>query len=73
MEFLIVKGGNPLQGQIKAAGAKNAITKIAPRSSIMASAINKIFKPTGTRFPNKEQTPKEKAISVAVGIPQPFK
>ncbi|MEI8301248.1 MAG: UDP-N-acetylglucosamine 1-carboxyvinyltransferase [Chlamydiota bacterium] len=28
MEFLIVKGGNPLQGQIKAAGAKNAITKM---------------------------------------------
>ena len=45
---------------------------MAPRSSIIASAINNIFKLNGTRFPNKEAIPKENAISVAVGIPQPL-
>src|SRR2546422_3339138 len=28
MDLLKIKGGKPLQGQIKAAGAKNAITKL---------------------------------------------
>ena len=44
---------------------------MAPRSSIMANAIKNIFKLVGTLFPNKEAIPKEKAISVAVGIPHP--
>ena len=44
---------------------------MAPRSSIIASAIKNIFRPVGTLFPNKEAMPNENAISVAVGIPQP--
>ena len=46
---------------------------IAPRSSIIARAVKKTFKDIGTRFPNNDKTPKEKAISVAEGIAQPFK
>ena len=45
---------------------------IAPKSSIIASAVKKTFKEIGTLFPNKDKTPKEKAISVAEGIAQPF-
>ena len=46
---------------------------IAPKSSIIANAVKKTFKETGTLFPNKDKTPKEKAISVAEGIAQPFR
>ena len=46
---------------------------IAPKSSIIAKAVKKTFNDSGTLFPNKERTPKEKAISVAEGIAQPFK
>ena len=28
MDILKIKGGNPLQGSVKAAGAKNAVTKL---------------------------------------------
>ena len=45
---------------------------IAPRSSIIAKAIKKIFNDIGTREPNKDNTPIEKAISVAEGIAHPF-
>lgn len=34
MDYLSIKGGKPLQGQIKAAGAKNAITKMLVASLI---------------------------------------
>ena len=44
---------------------------MAPKSSIIASAVINTFNPAGTRFPNKEATPNVKAISVAVGIAQP--
>jgi hypothetical protein len=44
---------------------------IAPKSSIIARAMSNIFKLTGTLLPNKDATPNENAISVAVGIPQP--
>ena len=45
---------------------------IAPKSSIIARAIKKTFKETGTRFPNNDNTPIEKAISVADGIAHPL-
>ena len=41
---------------------------IAPKSSIIARAVRKTFSEIGTLFPNKERTPKEKAMSVADGI-----
>src|ERR1700751_2182014 len=44
---------------------------MAPKSSMIANAIKKIFKLVGTFLPNNEAMPSEKAISVAVGIPQP--
>ena len=44
---------------------------MAPRSSIIAMVINKIFSPMGNLFPSKEATASEKAISIAVGIPHP--
>ena len=46
---------------------------IAPKSSIIASAVKKTFKDNGTLFPNKDRTPREKAISVAEGMAQPFR
>ena len=46
---------------------------IAPRSSIIASAVRKTFNEIGTLDPNKDKIPIEKAISVADGIAQPFK
>ena len=45
---------------------------IAPKSSIIAKAIKKIFKESGTRLPNIYNTPIEKAISVADGIAHPL-
>ena len=45
---------------------------IAPKSSIIAKAIKKIFKEIGTRLPNNDKTPIEKAISVADGIAHPL-
>ena len=47
--------------------------RIAPRSSIIARAVKKIFKDIGTLDPRRDKIPKEKAISVADGIAQPFK
>ena len=44
----------------------------APKSSIMAKAAKNIFNCTGILFPSNERTPSEKAISVAMGIPQPL-
>ena len=45
---------------------------IAPKSSIIARAVQKIFKDTGTLLPSKDRTPNEKAMSVADGIAHPF-
>ena len=45
---------------------------IAPKSSIIASAVKKTLRDNGTRFPNNDNTPKEKAISVADGMAYPF-
>ena len=39
---------------------------------MIAKAIKKILRLVGTRLPSKEAMPREKAISVAVGIPQPW-
>ena len=52
--------------------AKKAIITIAPRSSIIASAVKKTLRDIGTLFPSNDKTPSEKAISVADGIAQPF-
>ena len=38
----------------------------------MASAVRKTFSETGTRRPSIERMPMAKAMSVAVGIPQPL-
>ena len=46
---------------------------IAPKSSIIANAVKKTFRDNGTLDPNNDNTPKEKAISVADGIAHPFK
>ncbi len=40
-------------------------------SSTIAKAVRKIFKLIGTLFPNKLNTPNEKAMSVAIGIANP--
>ena len=48
-----------------------AITTIAPMSSTIASESRKIFSGDGTRLPSKASTPTAKAMSVAIGIPQP--
>ena len=45
---------------------------IAPRSSIIANAVRNIFNANGTRPERSEAMPNEKAISVAMGTPQPF-
>ena len=45
---------------------------IAPRSSIIARAVKKIFKEIGTLEPSKDKIPNENAMSVADGIAQPF-
>ena len=45
---------------------------IAPKSSIIASAVRKTFNEIGTLFPNNDKTPNEKAMSVAYGIPHPL-
>ena len=37
----------------------------------MASAVRKTFKETGTLSPRMDRMPTAKAMSVAVGIPQP--
>ena len=47
------------------------MTIIAPRSSTIANAAKNIFKDTGTFLPNSDNMAKEKAISVAIGMPQP--
>ncbi len=44
---------------------------MAPKSSITANAVRKIFNDSGTRFPNNESTARAKAMSVAIGIPAP--
>lgn len=48
-----------------------AITITAPRTSTRANANKNILRASGTLLPNSDNTPKEKAISVAIGIPQP--
>ena len=46
---------------------------IAPRSSMIASAVKKTFSDIGILVPSNDKTPIEKAISVAVGIAQPIR
>ncbi len=48
-----------------------AITRMAPRSSAMAMAVKKTFKGRGMREPNMVKIPRVKAMSVAMGMPQP--
>ena len=45
---------------------------MAPKSSIIASAVKKIFREMGILLPKRLKTPKEKAMSVAEGMAQPF-
>ncbi len=44
---------------------------IAPSSSMIANAVRNIFKEGGILFPNRDRTPRVKAISVAIGMPIP--
>ena len=39
---------------------------------MIAKAVKKTFKEIGTLDPNKDRTPKEKAISVADGMAKPL-
>ena len=48
------------------------MTRIAPKSSMTAKAVKKIFKDVGTRLPKRDKIPIANAISVAIGIPAPF-
>ena len=50
-----------------------AMIIIAPKSSITANAVRNIFRDVGTRVPNNDKIPNAKAISVAIGIPNPEK
>ena len=50
----------------------NALITIAPRSSPTVSAKRNIFNATGTRRPNKLNTPSGYAMSVAAEIAPPF-
>ena len=45
---------------------------MAPKSSIIANAVKNTLRDKGTLLPNKDKTPNENAISVAVGIAHPF-
>jgi len=45
----------------------------APRSSMIARAVRKIFSEAGTREPSRARTPRAKAMSVAAGIAQPWR
>ena len=45
---------------------------IAPKSSIIASAVRKTFNDKGTLLPRRDKTPNEKAMSVAEGIAHPL-
>ncbi len=45
--------------------------KIAPKSSKIANAKRKTFNEVGTLLPKRAKTPIAKAISVAIGIPNP--
>lgn len=55
----------------KIAGIKQCDNNDGAGSSMIASAIRKIFSASGTRLPNSASTPSAKAISVAAGIAQP--
>ena len=45
---------------------------IAPKSSIIAKAVKNTFSERGTLLPKRDNTPSEKAISVAEGMAQPL-
>ena len=44
---------------------------MAPKSSTIAKAARNILRDAGTLLPNRDITARAKAISVAIGIPQP--
>ena len=44
---------------------------MAPKSSIIANAVKKTFNEMGTLLPSNDNTPSEKAMSVADGMAQP--
>src|SRR6185437_1620197 len=48
------------------------MTRIAPRSSTIASASRNTFSGNGARLPSNASTPSANAISVAIGMPQPW-
>ena len=47
------------------------MTTTASRSSTIASAVTKMRSPSGARLPSRARTPRAKAMSVAIGTPQP--
>ena len=45
---------------------------VVKKAKNFANAVRNTFNDKGTLFPSKDKTPREKAISVADGIAQPF-
>ena len=48
------------------------MTAIPPKSSATARAAKNILSPFGIRFPKRDNTPNEKAMSVAIGMAHPL-
>jgi hypothetical protein len=47
------------------------MTRMPPMSSKIARAVTNTTSARGTRLPSSVSTPMQKAMSVAIGIPQP--
>ena len=47
------------------------MTMMPPRSSATANVARNTFSDSGTRLPNTDRTPNEKAMSVAIGTASP--
>ena len=62
---------NRKQQQIDLLAVKQRDHQNRPKSSATARAVRKILSEIGTRSLNIERMPMAKAMSVAVGIPQP--
>lgn len=55
----------------KPVGKNTAITTMAPMSSTIARAKSSTLSPGATRLPSNAKMPTAKAMSVAIGVPQP--
>ena len=71
-EFVKGELSNPKQAMLPIIGAVGGMVVPAAIYIIIAKAVRKTFKDIGTLFPSNDNTPNEKAISVADGIAQPL-